>query len=182
MNIIRSCFAGLLALMGVDAMSSPASATWLGLADGTYNVTLSCVTSSVIPCPSTIGGTMTIAGAGATAFDFAVNGQAFVGVPTNGTFTGIFGTDEFSFLDLSPFSSLSLQNFLTGSFPGLSPQSWVYCNNFSPASCTPATEGNWTAAAVPEPPGLALFVLGLGIMTLAGGIGRGRQQGGAVGR
>lgn len=180
MNIIRYCFVGLLGLMSVGAMSSPASATWLGLADGAYNVTLSCVTSSVIPCPSTIHGTMTIAGAGATAFNFLVNGQAFVGVPTNGTATTVlFGTDEFSTLDLSPFSFLSLQNFLTGGFPGLTQQSWAYCNNFSPTSCTPATDGNWTAAAVPEPPGLALFVLGLGIMVLAGGIGRGRQKGGA---
>jgi len=179
MNIVRSCFVGLLVLMSV---SSPASATWLSLADGTYNVTLSCVTSSVIPCPSTIGGTMTIAGAGATAFDFVVNGQAFVGVPGNATLTTIFGTDQVSYLNLSPFSFLSLQYFLTGGFSGLTPQSWSYCNNFGPGSCTPNTVGNWTAAAVPEPPGLTLFALGLGIMALVGGIGRarGRQQGGPV--
>lgn len=162
MNVVRSCLVGLLGLISVGAMSSPASATWLGLADGTYNVTLSCVFSSVIPCPSTIHGTMTIAGAGATAFDFLVNGQAFVGVPTSGTVTTVlFGTDQVSSLDLSPFSALSLQDFLTGGFPGLTQQSWVYCNNFTPSSCTPATDGNWTAAAVPEPSTLALFGSGL---------------------
>jgi len=169
MNIVRSCFVGLLVLMSVGTTSSPASATWLGLADGTYDVTLSCVFSSVIPCPTTIDGTMTIAGAGATAFDFVVNGQAFVGAPTNGTATtALFGTDEFSDVDLSPFSFLSLQDFLTGGFPGLTQQSWGYCNNFDASHCTPDTDGNWTAARVPEPPGMALFVLGLGIMALAG--------------
>jgi hypothetical protein len=73
-------------------------------------------------------------------------------------------------VDLVPFSGLSLEDFLTGGFPGLSPQSWGYCNNFDATHCTPDTAGNWTAvaAAVPEPPGIALFVLGLGIMALAG--------------
>lgn len=168
MNFVRSCFVGLSMLMSIDAMSSPASATWLGLADGTYDVTLSCVTSSVIPCPSTIGGTMTIAGAAATAFNFAVNGQAFVGAPGNATVTTGLGTDQVSFLDLSPFSFLSLQDFLTGGFPGLTQQSWGYCNNFDPTHCTPDTAGNWTAVVVPEPPGLPLFMLGLGIMGIAG--------------
>jgi len=166
MSIIRSCFIGFLALMSVAAMPSPAGATWLGLADGTYDVTLSCVTSPVIPCPSTIDGTMTIAGAGATAFDFTVNGQIFDGVPTNGTDSSMFGTDEHSGLGLSPFSFLLLQDFSTGGFPGLTPQSWSYCNNIGdPSSCSLLTNGNWT---VPEPPGMALFVLGLGIIALAG--------------
>src|SRR5258708_26632768 len=83
MNFVRSCFAGLLMLMSIDAMWSPASATWLGLADGTYDVTLSCVTSSVIACPSTIGGTMAIAAAAPTAFNFFVNGPPLVGAPSN---------------------------------------------------------------------------------------------------
>ena len=168
MNIIRSCFIGLLGLLSVATTPSPAGATWLGLNDGTYDVTLSCVTSTVIPCPSTIHGTMTIAGAGATDFDFTVNGQVFDGAPSNGTATTtLFGTDEFSVLDLSPVSFLSLQDFSTGGFPGLTQQSWGYCNNFDATSCTPATDGNWT---VPEPPGVALFVLGL--IALAGAMHR----------
>jgi len=163
---------GLLLLASVGTMSSPASANWLGLADGTYDVTLTCVSSSVIACPSTIDGTMTIAGGAATAFDFTVNGQAFVGAPTNTTASGGFGTDEIAVLDLSPFSFLSLQHFLTGGFPGLTQNSWGYCNNFSANSCTPATVGNWTAAAIPEPPGIGLFVLGLAILAVAGVIRR----------
>ena len=174
MNIVRSCIVGLCVLVGAGAASSPASATWLGLADGTYDVTLSCVFSTVIACPSTINGTLTIAGSAATAFDFVVNGQAFVGVPTNDTVSTAVGTDEVSFLDLAPFSFLSLQHFLTGGFPGLSPDSWIYCNNFDPTHCTPATDGNWTAAAVPEPPATALFVLGLGMM-VAGRVARRRS-------
>jgi len=172
MSIIRSCFVGLLGLMSVAAMSSPAGATWLGLADGSYDVALSCVTSTVIPCPSTIDGTMTIAGAGATAFDFTVNGQAFVGAPINDALTGGLGTEELSIVELSPLSFLKLEDFLTGGNPGLSPQDWIYCNNVDPASCTPETLGNWTATAVPEPPGMTLFVLGLGIIALAGAMHR----------
>jgi hypothetical protein len=170
MRILKAALLGLSALLIVAAETRSASATWLGLADGTYDVTLSCVTSSVIACPSTIDGTITIAGAGATAFDFVVNGQVFVGAPINGTVTtAVFGTDEVSVLDLSPFSFLSLQDFLTGGFPGLTQQSWGYCNNFDATHCTPDTDGNWTAVAavVPEPPGMALFLLGLGITALA---------------
>jgi hypothetical protein len=173
MRILKAALLGLSVLLIVVTVTPSANATWLGLADGTYDVTLTCVTSSVIPCPSTIDGTMTIAGAGATAFDFVVNGQSFVGAPTNNTVTtALFGTDQVSVVDLVPFSGLSLEDFLTGGFPGLSPQSWGYCNNFDATHCTPDTAGNWTAvavaAAVPEPPGIALFVLGLGIMALAG--------------
>jgi hypothetical protein len=174
MKIVRSLVAGLCVLVGVATMSSPASATWLGLDDGTYDVTLTCVFSSVIPCPSTISGTITIAGAGATAFDFVVNGESFVGAPDNGTVTTIFGTDEVSSLQVAPFSFLSLQHFLVGSLPGLSPDSWIYCNTFTPTSCTPATDGNWTAVRVPEPPVMALFSLALGLMALAG-VGRRRR-------
>ena len=111
---------------------------------------------------------MTIAGSAATAFNFLVNGQAFVGAPGNATVTTALGTDQVSFLDLSPFSFLSLQDFLTGGFPGLAQQSWGYCNNVAPSLCSPDTQGNWTASPVPEPPGLTLFLLGLGIMALTG--------------
>jgi hypothetical protein len=168
MNRIKSCMVGLLTLMSVGTLSSPANATWLGLADGTYDVTLSCVFSLVISCPSTIDGTMTIAGGTATAFDFTVNGQAFVGAPTSSTVTTALGTDEVSLLTLSPFSGLDLQNFLTGGIPGLTQHSWGYCVNVTAVSCAPTTAGNWTAVAIPEPPALALFLLGLGFMAAAG--------------
>jgi hypothetical protein len=164
MRVISSYLFGLLALVSVAMTSSPARAAWLGLANGKYDVTLSCVSSTVISCPSTIDGTMRIGGAGATAFDFTVNGQAFIGAPTNGTVSTVVGTDEYSFVDLSPFSFVSLQHFLTGGFPGLTADSWGYCNNFDPTHCTPATSGNWTAklVSVPEPAGWAMMLLGFG--------------------
>jgi hypothetical protein len=164
MRTISSFFVGFLALVSVTLSSSPARAGWLGLADGAYDVTLSCVSSTVISCPSTINGTMTIGSAGATAFDFTVNGQAFMGAPSNGTATTVLGSDEFSFVDQSPFSFLSLQHFLTGGFPGLTADSWGYCNNFDPTHCTPATQGNWTAklVSVPEPAAWAMMFIGFG--------------------
>lgn len=170
MHRARLRILGLVTLMSAAVMSSSAHATWLGLADGTYDVTLTCVISTVIPCPSTIQGTMTIAGAGASAFDFTVNGQHFIGDPSDGTATGSFGTDQFSTLDLSPFSFVSLQDFLSGNFPGLTQDSWAYCNNFDPTSCTPDTAGNWTATAaqtqaVPEPATITL--VGFGLAALA---------------
>jgi len=111
---------------------------------------------------------MTIAGAGATAFNFLVNGQRSSALRATPRSPPSF-SDGPGFVP-RPFSFLGPKSagFPYRRFPGLTQQSWVYCNNFDPTHCTPNTAGNWTAVAVPEPPGLALFLLGLGIMALAG--------------
>ena len=44
----------LLSVIASLSLALPAQATWLGLSDGNYDVTLTCTTSSVIPCPSQI--------------------------------------------------------------------------------------------------------------------------------
>jgi hypothetical protein len=164
MRKFKSYVFGLLAPLIVAAMPQSAQATWLGLADGTYDVTLSCLFSSVISCPTDIHGTMTIGGSGASAFDFTVNGQHFVGDPANSVATNGVYTDQFSSLMLSPFSFLSLINDLTPNPFGLpTPHWWGYCNNFDATHCTPDTNGGWTAdqiAAAPEPASLGLLALG----------------------
>ena len=71
----------ILALIG--GLPGAAHATWLGLEDGAYNVTLECLFSSVIACPSTIHGQVTIAGAGASFLSVTVNGEVFSGDPVD---------------------------------------------------------------------------------------------------
>ena len=57
MRILRSLAVAALAIgAGLGALPNAAKADWLGLTDGTYDVTLTCVLSSVIPCPSQIAG------------------------------------------------------------------------------------------------------------------------------
>jgi hypothetical protein len=147
--------ASVLAFL-LTALPLPASATWLDLSDGTYNVTLSCVFSSVIACPSQIAGTMTINGNGASAFNFTVNGQLFSGDPVDSLFTIPNSIDDqVSTISLTPFAFLYLRNDLSIMNPfGLADHYWIYCNNFTPTTCTPNTDGNWTASLVnsaPEP-------------------------------
>ena len=143
-----------------------AGATWLDLSDGTYNVTLTCGFSTVIACPSQITGTMTISGAGASAMNFFVNGQVFNGDPVDSleSVPNVIDDQE-SAISLNPFAFLYLRNDLSIPNPfGLSDHYWVYCNSISPTTCTPDTDGSWTATlvgAVPEPATLALLAVGL---------------------
>jgi hypothetical protein len=156
-----------------------AKADWLGLTDGTYDVTLTCVNSTVIACPSQIQGTVTIAGAGASFLSYTVNGEVFSGDPTDGVFTSATADYQFSILTHSPFSFADLRFDLSipNSFIA-DDQWWAYCNNVSQSNCTPATFGSWRAVAVaevPEPVTLALFasgLAGLGFRRLSKGLKR----------
>ena len=157
--------AGIFALLAM-MLPFPASATWLDLSNGTYNVTLTCVFSSVIACPTQITGTITVSGAGLSAMNFVVNGQVFNGDPVDSLFTiPNVVDDEQSQISLNPFAFLYLRNDLSIPNPlGLSDHYWFYCNNFDATHCTPNTDGNWTATlvgAVPEPATLLLLAVGL---------------------
>ena len=165
MRTITRTVAGIFALLAM-VLPFPAGATWLDLANGTYNVTLTCVFSSVIVCPTQITGTITVSGAGLSAMNFVVNGQVFNGDPVDSLFTipNVID-DQQSQFSLDPFAFLYLRNDLSIPNPfGLSDHYWVYCNSISPTTCTPDTDGSWTATlvgAVPEPATLALLAVGL---------------------
>lgn len=141
-----------------------ARADWLGLADGSYDVTLTCVISNV-PCPSQVEGTVTIDGAGASFMSVTFNGEVFSGDPTDDVFQNSIAHYQTSTLSHSPYSFLSLRFDLTLPNPFIQDdQWWAYCvNQGNPNSCTPATNGTWeaTLAAVPEPAALALVAAGL---------------------
>jgi len=160
MNLFMKIFAPLLIAYSALLWSGPASATWLGLADGDYDVTLSGCSSAVVTCPVT--GALTISGSDATLFNFSVNGQLFAGDPTD----GLQGVNERSDLVLSPFSFFSL---IHTPDPTVS-EFWVYCENTSPNSCLPMA-GFWNATlrttSVPEPGTLLLLAMGFAGIGLA---------------
>jgi PEP-CTERM motif len=149
----------------LGAGTGAAKADWLGLADGTYDVTLTCVQSSVIACPQQIQGTVTIEGAGASFLSYTVNGEVFSGDPADSIFQNAIAHFQVSQLYNSPFSFADLRFDLTiPNTHGVGDQWWIYCtNNNTPNTCIPTTLGTWdaVAAAVPEPVTLALFAAGL---------------------
>ena len=151
--------AGVLGAVG--AIPGTANATWLGLEDGTYNVTLECKFSSVIACPSTLQGQVTIAGAGASYLSITVNGEVFSGDPADDDLD--FGTThrEQSRLENTPFSFADLRWDVIPDPSHTSPRNWTYCVNTDATHCALTTSGIWSAVAVPEPATLALFALGL---------------------
>lgn len=171
MHTIKTSPLALSALALAALAAAPAArASWLDLADGTYDVALSCIVAA-FPCATDIHGTMTISGTGASAFDFTVDNQHFVGDPIDGIASGATFHNEFSRLDLTPNISLALGNDLdiSNSF-GLPDHWWVYCRDNSPNGCVPDTNGGWTATltrAAPEPETVALFGFGLAALGIA---------------
>jgi hypothetical protein len=159
----KLAFVALPAVLAASALfPQTAQASWLNLADGQYAVDLSCTFSTTIACPGVIQGTLTVQGAGITEFDFTINGQHFDGDPGEFTFANVIASFDGSQETLSPFSFLSLRYITAGSAGafGTGDRWWVYCDNASSTTCTPDTQGLWSATlinAVPEPAPLALL-------------------------
>lgn len=138
------------AALALASAATPASAAWMGLADGDYSVNLHCDNSTVIACPSDIGGTMTLAGGQVTTMNFTVGGDSFVGDPVDTVLDGNLVDTESSTLSGTPFKFLSLRLITAGQIGSYGPGDrwWVYCNSVSTTNCTPNTTGLWSAQAV----------------------------------
>lgn len=156
-----------------------AQAAWLGLVDGQYAVTLNCDFSGVIPCPSSIQGTLTIAGNGVTQMDFGINGEVFAGNPLDGFFDGSLADFENSTLAFDPnFRFLSLRLITAGQIGvyGVGDRWWVYCNNFDIDSCTPNTTGTWSARLIGAVPAPSPLILALGGLAALAGLRINRRR------
>lgn len=164
---------GLWPLLMMLVTLPPAQAAWMGLDDGDHLINLNCTQSSQIACPSTTTGSVSVVGNDIVAFDFTIDGVAFVGNPVEGHVDGNLVDFDFALIQTaSPFTFLSLRLITDGQIGsfGVGDLWWVYCNETAdPNACTPNTTGLWTAqpvpGVVPEPqtPGLlaaALLALG----------------------
>lgn len=166
MSALKGLRRAMVAFAASWLAASAAQAAWLGLGDGDYLITLQCELSAVLPCPSTLSGTLSIEAGAADALDLSINGQHFDGNP----FDGLDGNATVSFqssgLSKSPFSFVMLAFITDGSFGpyGVGDRFWQYCVNTGPGVCSVSTRGSWSAVpegSVPAPAPVALLAGGL---------------------
>jgi hypothetical protein len=162
-------FAPLLFALSALIWSASASALWLGLPDGNYNLTFTtCNSTAPSVCPAVpITGALTISGAGASFFSVVIDGVSFVGDPIDLIVNSNPGdVRELSNLQFNaPFAGISLLHEVGSVLtPPLPTDGWAYCKNSGVGACTPqALYGGWVATprgVVPEPATLALLALG----------------------
>ena len=155
MKTLKRTIAPLLAALSMLVWSGSASALWLGLDDGNYDLSMTgCSDPNPVLCATS--GSLTISGNEATFFSVDVNGQLFAGDPTD----YLQGINERSDIHYgSPYSFFSL---IHTPDPNVQ-EYWVYCVNTQINGCRPIA-GWWTAtpsSTVPEPSTIALLSLAL---------------------
>jgi hypothetical protein len=177
MKSLTKIFTRLLLLAGAALWSNAASATWLSLADGEYDLTLSTCSSGIISCPATpFTGSLTINGAGASFLSIAINGELFEGDPIDfiqtdaGDPTITYNRSSILHQTAIAFSFFSLVDPAFVFLPNMA-NLWIYCSDSSTPNglaCTPGTSGEWSATLRPNAvplPGTTLL-LGLGFIAL----------------
>ena len=152
-----------------SAFSTPASADWVGLSDGQYQVTLSCIQSVTLDCSQTFVGTITVQDAGMNQMDITIAGLDFAGNPDENTVDDPMGNTEGSFINHPVGAAVALRRVNSGTVfgYGTGERFWAYCSDKpNTQSCLADTLGTWTAARigrVDEPSALAAALLGLAL-------------------
>lgn len=169
MKSLLRTFSALTLAASTLFWSASASALWMGLADGDYDVTLTTCNSSdpAICAGFPLQGSFTVSGSGVSHLNFTIDGVLFDGDPTD------FVQDPFinpgDIRERSTFNHVApgfdFIGFLHAVGPVLPPviNEWIYCQDIPASnSCTLIAGGAWVATpkAVPEPTTGLLLVLG----------------------
>ncbi len=173
MNSISKIISHLLLAASAALWSGSASASWLSLADGEYDLTLTTCTSSNINCPAIpFAGSLTINGTGASFLSIAINSELFEGDPFDfgqadaGDPTITYERSSINHQTATAFSFFSLVDPAFVFLPNMT-NLWIYCSDSSTPNglaCTPGTQGEWSAtlrsSGVPLPGTILLLVSG----------------------
>jgi hypothetical protein len=154
--------------------TTPAVADWVGLGDGQYQVTLSCIQSVTLDCSQTFVGTITVQGAGIDQLDVTIDSLDFAGDPGENITGDQNGSSEGSIISHPVGAAMALRQVTAGTLfgYGTGERFWAYCSDLpNSQSCLADTLGTWTAArigTVAEPSALAAALLGLGLAAATG--------------
>lgn len=178
MNWSSRTLSSLLLAASALTWSGTTYATWIGLADGDYDVTLTSCSSSIDPgiCAAIpVNGSISVSGSGVSFLSFVFDGVSFVDDPfdfvTN--FSVITPGDFRERSRVShPVPTFEFFELMSAIGPVLPTEVnlWIYCRDNPVAnSCALIASGAWVATlrAVPEPTTWLLLALGLAGLSFA---------------